>query len=76
MRPAMQLVERANQFAARIRLYKDNQCIDGKSIMQVTMLAATQGTELRITAQGPDAPQAVQALAEMIENENPAENNK
>jgi len=69
MRPAMQIVDCASRFRARISICKNTQCVDGKSIMQVTMLAATQGTKLKLIAEGEDAPQAIEALALLIQNE-------
>lgn len=69
MRPAMQFVDCANGFASRITVTKDTQSVDGKSIMQITILAATKGTKLTIGAVGPDAQQAVDALAKLIANE-------
>jgi phosphotransferase system HPr (HPr) family protein len=66
-RPAMALVDAANQFSSDIIMAKGQQSIDGKSIMQVMMLAATQGTELTITATGPDAESAVQYLRELVD---------
>lgn len=66
-RPAMALVDAANQFSSDIMVAKGQQSIDGKSIMQVMMLAATQGTELTITATGPDAESAVQYLRELVD---------
>jgi phosphocarrier protein HPr len=41
--------------------------VDGKSIMQVTMLAATCGTKLHIKASGEDAEEAVKALRELFD---------
>lgn len=69
MRPAMQFVDCANGFNSRISIRKDSQCVDGKSIMQVTMLAAARGTKLKIIAEGNDAPQAIEILARLIQNE-------
>lgn len=69
MRPAMQLVERAGTFAAQITICKGDLCVDGKSIMQVTMLAAGPGTRLTIKAHGPDADAAIVALAELVESQ-------
>ena len=66
-RPAMQLVDLANRFAAEIEIAKASQRVDAKSIMQVMTLAATQGTKLTLTARGRDAAQAVAALAGLIE---------
>ncbi|HEX7009602.1 MAG TPA: HPr family phosphocarrier protein [Phycisphaeraceae bacterium] len=66
-RPAMSFVDTANTFVSDIRVHKGSQMVDGKSIMQLMMLAATQGTELQITAQGPDAQSAITALRGLIE---------
>lgn len=74
MRPAMQFVECANSFKSRINVYKQEQCVDGKSIMQITMLAAVQGTKLRIVAEGDDAAEAVEALAEIVEQDTSGNN--
>jgi len=67
-RPAMTFVERANQYASEIRISKGDQTVDGKSIMQVMMLAATQGTALEIAAEGEDAEAAIVALQKLIES--------
>lgn len=67
MRPAMQFVDIANQFQADISVSNNENIVDGKSIMQMSMLAATCGTKLKITAQGSDAEQAVQALKVLVE---------
>ena len=69
MRPAMQFVDRAGSFAGKVTVSKGDFSVDGKSIMHVTMLAATAGTKLKIRAVGPDAQQAVDALAAIIEHE-------
>ncbi len=65
-RPAMQLVDLANRFEASLQIAKGNQLVDAKSIMQVMTLAATQGTKLTLSATGPDATQALAAMAELI----------
>lgn len=67
MRPAMQFVDIASQFASDITVSNSDNAVDGKSIMQMTMLAATHGTSLKITAKGPDAEQAIKALRELVE---------
>jgi len=70
-RPAMQFVDLANQFASQIRVYKGGDEpaeADGKSVMQMIILAATQGTPLRIEADGTDAENAVTKLVELFES--------
>ena len=67
MRPAMQFVDIANQFQADISVSNNENTVDGKSIMQMSMLAATCGTKLKIAAQGADAEQAIQALKVLVE---------
>lgn len=65
-RPAMSFADTASQFKADIFVIKSGNKFDGKSIMNLMMLAATQGTELEIEAAGPDADAALEALAKLI----------
>lgn len=70
-RPAMQFVDLANQFESNISVHKRGEepvDADGKSVMQMIILAATEGTPLEVRAEGPDAEQAVQQLAELVES--------
>jgi phosphocarrier protein HPr len=66
-RPAMQLVELANRFGSKIELSNNVLTVDAKSIMSVMRLAATQGTVLKITADGHDADRAAAALKQLID---------
>ncbi len=69
-RPAMQFVDLANTFASNIlvrRLTDPAIEADGKSVMQMIILEAGQGTALRIEADGDDATRAVAELAELFE---------
>ncbi len=68
-RPAMQFVDAANQFAADIMVRKggdEPENADGKSVMQMIILAATQGTPLTLEATGDDAEQAIETLASLF----------
>jgi phosphotransferase system HPr (HPr) family protein len=67
MRPAMKFIDIANRFSSDIRVSNDQMTADGKSIMEMSMLAATYGTHLTIRAEGADAEQAVSALRELVE---------
>jgi len=67
MRPAMKFVDIANRFESEISVSNGETKVDGKSIMQISMLAATCGTKLKVTAKGPDARQAINALKELVE---------
>jgi phosphocarrier protein HPr len=69
-RPAMQFVDLANQFKSDVKVFKGGEEpgeADGKSVMQMIILAATQGTSLRIEATGEDAQEAVSKLAELFD---------
>jgi phosphocarrier protein HPr len=69
-RPAMQFVDIANQFQSNVTVHKGGEepCdADGKSVMQMIILAAVEGTPMKIEAEGEDAEQAVKKLAELIE---------
>lgn len=65
-RPAMSLVDLASGYACDIKIQKDKQVVDAKSIMQLMMLAATKGTALTITANGDDAEQAIAAIESLV----------
>jgi phosphocarrier protein len=70
-RPAMQFVDLANQFKANITVRKGGEEpaeADGKSVMQMIILAATEGTPLMIEADGEDADAAVKKLAELFDS--------
>ena len=70
-RPAMQFVDLANQFRSKVTVSKGGEepyDADGKSVMQMIILAATQGTPLRIIAEGEDADLAVEKLARLFED--------
>ena len=67
-RPAMAFVDLATTFACDVQVAKSDTVVDGKSIMQMMMLAASQGTELSITADGADAERACAALKELVES--------
>ncbi len=69
-RPAMQFVDAANQFVSSISVIKGGAEpgeADGKSVMQMIILAAEQGTPLSIIAEGEDAEAAVAALAKLFD---------
>ncbi|GAG08933.1 unnamed protein product [marine sediment metagenome] len=67
MRPAMQFVDIANKFECEVIVSNSADEVDGKSIMQMSMLAATYGTKLQIRAEGKDAQKAINALQELVE---------
>src|SRR4051794_40979295 len=70
-RPAMQFVDLANSFSSEISVHKlgeEPADADGKSVMQMIILAATEGTKMRIDANGEDADEAVKKLAELFDS--------
>lgn len=66
-RPAMTFVDLAVQFQSEVRVSKGEHEVDGKSIMQMMMLAAAKGAQLKIVCEGPDAEKAAQALKELVD---------
>ena len=65
-RPAAELVKLAGRFSSDIRIEKDGLEVNGKSIMGVLMLAAEKGSQIRLSATGTDAKDAVEALSNLI----------
>jgi len=69
-RAAAQLVRLAGTFHSTIKLTRsDNQVVaDAKSILSVLTLAAAKGVELKISVEGTDEPEAIQAIEEIFKN--------
>ena len=67
-RAAVKFVNLSNRFSASVRIVKDGQEIDGKSILGILTLAATQGTSVRLLVSGKDEEAALAALAGLIAN--------
>jgi len=65
-RPAAMFVKLANRFTCEIWVEKEGERINGKSIMGLMMLAAGQGSKLRIYCQGSDAAKALEEIEELI----------
>ena len=66
-RAAAKFVHTAGGFAAHIRVARGDREVDGKSIMGLLLLAAAQGSAIRITADGPDEADAIAALCALVE---------
>jgi len=75
LRPADKFVKLALRYQAEIRVHYNGNQFNGKSILDLATLGAERGTRLELEARGPDAAQAVAALADLVsaqfyENEN------
>src|SRR4051812_31793778 len=67
-RPAAMFVRIASRFRAEIWVAKEGEEVNGKSIMGLMMLAAGQGSKLRIRCDGPDAAKALEELEQLIQS--------
>jgi phosphocarrier protein HPr len=67
-RAAAKLVTLASKFEADVRVRKDQREVSGKSIMGVMMLAAAQGSQITLIAEGEDEQQALEELDALIAN--------
>jgi phosphotransferase system HPr (HPr) family protein len=66
-RPADLLVRLANQFESRILIGCNGEVVDCKSMISLLTLAAEQGTELSLSAEGIDAEKALQSISDLFE---------
>jgi phosphocarrier protein HPr len=66
-RASAKVVEAAARFQSQIRISKDGQTVDARSIMGLMMLAASEGTDIAIEAEGPDAEAALAAIVALAE---------
>jgi phosphocarrier protein len=67
-RAAALFVQLSNKFSSEILVEKSGQEVNGKSIMGILILAATQGSKITIKADGQDAGAAIEALGKLIDD--------
>ena len=67
-RASAKFVKAASGFDAEVRVTKDGQTVDARSIMGLMMLAAGPGSAIDIEAEGDDAEAAVEALCALVES--------
>ena len=65
-RASAKFVKCAEQFDARVEVTRDGQTVGGTSIMGLMMLAACPGSSIVISAGGPEGPEALEALVELV----------
>ena len=65
-RPAAQFVKIANSFPCDIRVEKDDDEVDGESILGLMMLAAGHGSVISVTTEGDQENEALAALGDLI----------
>ena len=65
-RPVLRFVDVASRFGSLIRVHKRDTSVDGKSPMEMMLLEATQGTILKIVAEGDDCQNAIEELAKLV----------
>ena len=65
-RASAKFVKLASSFEAEVRVSKDGQCVDARSIMGLMMLAAGPGSAIEIEAEGSEAVAALDALIELV----------
>ena len=66
-RPSAMFVKVCSRHTADIWVEKDGEQVNGKSIMGLMMLAAGQGSKLRVTCEGDDAGKALEEIESLIQ---------
>ena len=59
-------VKTASRFRSEIKIEREGIAVNGKSIMGIMMLAASKGTRIRLTVEGPDEEEALQTIGALI----------
>jgi phosphocarrier protein HPr len=66
-RASAKIVEASARFQSEIEVIKDGTAVNGRSIMGLMMLAASMGSQVEITTEGPDAAEALKAILALVE---------
>ena len=67
-RASAKFVQVAERYDAAVTVTRHNETVGGTSIMGLMMLSAGIGTTINVSATGPDATEAVQAIADLMAN--------
>ena len=65
-RPAAQFVKLTSTFKSEVWVEKDDEQVNGKSIMGLMMLAAARGEKIKVSVQGPDSDAAMAAIENLV----------
>lgn len=68
-RPATIFVQLANKFHSSVRVEKDGEVVDGKSIIAILSLGVNAGMKVRLIVEGDDATEAMEDLKTFLEGE-------
>ena len=68
-RPATYFIQEANEFKSGIWVEKEERRVNAKSLLGVLSLGIVKGTTITLIADGPDAKEAVEALAQLVDNQ-------
>lgn len=67
-RPASIFVQTAAKYKSKVQIKAKGKSVDAKSILMIMSMGLVKGTEITITADGPDEAEAVNALKELVES--------
>lgn len=68
MKSIAMLIQKASAFSSMIHIMKDGRKANAKSLLGMMSLGIEDGSDIEILAEGPDADEAVEAIAEFFEN--------
>ncbi len=66
VRAATILAQTAARFESQVTVERDGEKANGKSVMNLLLLTASKGTKVRVVAEGDDASEALEAIAEVV----------
>ena len=65
-RASAKFVKLASEFESEIQVTRDGVSVDARSIMGLLMLGAGIGCDIQVSAEGPDAEEAIAALTDLV----------
>ena len=68
-RPATYFIQKANELKRGIWVEKEERRVNAKRLLGVLSLGSVKGTTITLIADGPDAKEAVEALAQLVDNQ-------
>lgn len=67
-RPVNELVKRLSKYKSTVKIFKNDEVADGKSILEILILAVNKGEKIKVIVDGEDEKEVIEVIRELVEN--------
>jgi phosphotransferase system HPr (HPr) family protein len=67
-KPANEFVKRISKYKSSVKIFKDDEVADGKSILEILILAVSCGEKIKVVVDGEDEEEVMKVIEDLVEN--------